>query len=56
MPLLIGLHKVYVLAGVTEEQVPQLEDTLHQLIAQATALGLKDEEAIAFKIRLVDNC
>ncbi|MEP0752771.1 AAA family ATPase [Trichocoleus sp. Lan] len=51
----IGLLKVYVLAGVTRNQIPQLENNLHQLIAEASALGLKDEEAIALEALIVLN-
>ncbi|MBW4517730.1 MAG: AAA family ATPase [Timaviella obliquedivisa GSE-PSE-MK23-08B] len=47
--LQIGLLKCYISAGVTKEQVPQIEATLHQLIAEAIALNLKDEEAIALE-------
>ena len=51
----IGLLKVYVLAGVTKEQVPQLEKTLNQLAASASTLGLKDCEAIALETLIALN-
>ncbi len=51
----IRLLKVYVLAGVTTERVSQLEDNLHQLIAEANARGLKDEEAIALEALIALN-
>jgi len=48
--LQIRLLKCYILAGVTKEQIPQLEATLNQLIVEAIALNLKDEEAIALEV------
>ncbi len=51
----VGLLKVYVTAGVTRDRVPQLESELHQLIAQASTLGLKDEEAIALEALIALN-
>lgn len=51
----IRLLKVYVLAGVTTERVSQLEDNLHQLIAEANARGLKDEEAISLEALIALN-
>ncbi|XHX77629.1 MAG: hypothetical protein RBJ76_24870 [Stenomitos frigidus ULC029] len=47
--LQIRLLRCYVLVGVTKEQMPQFETTLNQLIAEAIALNLKDEEAIALE-------
>jgi hypothetical protein len=48
--LQIRLLKCYILAGVTKEQIPQLEATLNQLIIETIALNLKDEEAIALEV------
>jgi predicted ATPase/DNA-binding SARP family transcriptional activator len=45
----LGLLKVYVLAGVTRDRVAALEQELHQLIAEASALGFRDEEAIGLE-------
>lgn len=51
----LELLKVYVIAGVTKERVPQLEETLHQLIAEASRLNLKDEEATGLEGLIVLN-
>ncbi|MBD3887155.1 AAA family ATPase [Phormidium tenue FACHB-886] len=45
----IHLLKVYVLAGVTSDQVVQLEADLQRLIAESNCLGLQEEEAIALE-------
>ncbi|HIK15554.1 MAG TPA: AAA family ATPase [Leptolyngbyaceae cyanobacterium M33_DOE_097] len=41
----LGLLKLYVRAGVPKNQVAGLQQELHQLIQEAAALQLKDEEA-----------
>lgn len=53
--LQLGLLKVEVLAGVTKARVAQLEAELHQLIAEANALGLQDEEAIGLEALIALN-
>lgn len=51
----VALLRVYVIAGVIRDRLSQLEVELHQLIAQASTLHLKDEEAIALEALIALN-
>ena len=49
IPLHLRLLRAYVKAGVRKEQVSSLETELQRLIEQASAKGLKDEQAIGLE-------
>jgi DNA-binding SARP family transcriptional activator len=53
--LQLGLLKAYVKSGVSKERVPTLQQELQQLIQEAAALKLKDEEAIGLEALIVLN-
>lgn len=49
------LLRVYIFTGVTKDCVTQLEETLHQLITDASRLGLQEEEAVALEALIALN-
>ncbi|MBD2027883.1 AAA family ATPase [Leptolyngbya sp. FACHB-711] len=51
----IELLKLHVLAGVSKDRSVQLEAELHQLIEEARALDLQDEEATGFEVLIALN-
>lgn len=53
--LQLGLLKLYVKAGVPKERVASLQRELKQLIQEAAALKLKDEEAMGLEALIVLN-
>ncbi len=53
--LQLSLLKAYVKAGVPKARVPALQQTLQQLIQEAAALKLKDEEATGLEALIVLN-
>ena len=51
----LELLKVFIFAGVRRDRIPEVENELHQRIAEANRLNLKDEEAIGLEALITLN-
>lgn len=51
----LELLKVFIFAGVRRDRIPEVENELHQRIAEANRLNLKDEEAIGLEALIALN-
>lgn len=51
----LELLKVFIFAGVRRDRIPEVENELHQRIAEANRLNLKDEEAIGMEALIALN-
>jgi DNA-binding SARP family transcriptional activator/nucleoside-triphosphatase THEP1 len=51
----LELLKVFIYAGVRRDRIPEVENELHQRIAEANRLNLKDEEAIGLEALIALN-